>query len=249
MDEEQLIVVAGEYVLGTLDPAEREAFVRRMADDPAAAQAVTEWRMRLGPLGTAAREVPPPAHLWPAIEERIGLIEPVVPAEILAVNDNRVSPWWRSGAVAASLAALVLAGVAFTPGRHAVPDAAPPIAAASAEMPTYVSAVTREGAEPALLITLDPETGKAVVRAIGLTPPQKKSLELWYIGGGRAPKSMGLVEGDMEKAMMLGDAMRNRDKLDDSMFAISVEPEGGAPAGKPTGTIMYTGKVRQVSGT
>jgi len=186
------------------------------------------------------RQVEPPAHVWQAIEARIDGTPDV------AANDNRVSPWWRSGAVAASVAALLFAGIALAPRS---PVQAPQVATAPAAMPTYVSAVTREGTEPALLITLDSKTGKAVVRAIGLTPPQKKSLELWYIGGGREPKSMGLVSGDKRMEMMLTDAMAHHDKLDESLFAISVEPEGGAPAGKPTGDIVYTGKVMAVSGT
>ena len=237
--DEDLITTAGEYVLGTLGPAEREAFVARLARDPLAARAVTEWHTRLEPLGMLAREVAPPDHIWPAIEARIDGVP-------VAVNDNRVSPWWRSGAVAASLAALVLAGVAFAPDRGAPPLVLP---TAPPPMPAYVSAVTREGTEPALLITLDPRTGKAVVRAIGLTPPQKKSLELWYIGGGRAPKSMGVISGDARMEMMLTDAMAKRDRLNESLFAITVEPEGGAPGGKPSGAIVYSGKVMQVSGT
>lgn len=254
MDEE-LIALAGEYVLGTLDQAERAAFLRRMASDPAALRAVADWHQRLALLGLLPAEVAPPAYVWPAIEARIDAPATAAvsaAATTGAANDNRVAGWWRGAAVAASVAALLLAGLAVMPGlKPGAGQSAPQIAIAPepAATPTYVSAVMPTGAEPALLITLDAKTGRAVVRAIGLTPPQKKSLELWYIGGGRDPQSLGLVAGDERMEMMLGDAMKHRDKLDESLFAISVEPEGGAPAGKPTGDIVYTGKVMQVSGS
>lgn len=247
--DEDLIALAGEYVLGTLDEAERADFQRRMAAEPQALQAVGEWQRTLAPLGLLARDVEPPVHIWPAIEARIAQASV---SDSPAANDNRVSPLWRSFAVAASIAALLLAALSVMPGLAPRRADEPPVIAAApqpAAMPAYVSAVTREGREPALLITLDSRTGKTIVRAIGLTPPQKKSLELWYIGGGRQPESMGLVSGNERMEMMLDDAMSHGDKLDDSMFAISVEPEGGAPNGKPSGDIVYTGKVMRVSGT
>lgn len=249
--DEDLVAAAGEFVLGTLTDTERADFLRRIASDPAALQAVADWHRRLAPLGLLASEVAPPAHVWLAVEARIDAAAPAMEPSVHA-NDNRVSSWWRGIAVAASIVALLLAGLSVFPALAPGPGGpSPQLASAptSLAVPTYVSAVTREGAEPALLITLDSKTGMAVVRAIGLTPPQKKSLELWYIGGGREPRSMGLVSGNERMEMMLGDAMKNRDRLDESLFAISVEPEGGAPAGKPTGDIMYTGKVMRVAGT
>ena len=114
---------------------------------------------------------------------------------------------------------------------------------------SYVAAVTAKGAEPALLVTIDAATGRAIVRAIGLTPPVRKSLELWYIGEGRDPQSLGLVAGDARREMPLGPMMARGDRLNASTFAVTAEPEGGAPAGKPTGAIIYSGKPLAVSGT
>ncbi len=39
-------MVAGEYVLGTLDAAEHKAFQRRLLTDPAAVAAVSGWQDR-----------------------------------------------------------------------------------------------------------------------------------------------------------------------------------------------------------
>lgn len=242
--DEALTGQAGEFVLGTLDAAERAAFLRDLARDGDAVRAVAEWQARLAPLATSVPDVAPPDHVWAGIAARLDAQDAPV-----AANDNRVAAWWRAGAVAASLAALLLAGVAFNPSRRAPVASEPIVAQAPVAGASYVSALSREGAEPALLVTLDAKTGKAVIRAIGLTPPDRKSLELWYIGGGRDPQSLGLVSGDRRIETVLAEALAQRDRLDQSQFAISVEPEGGAPAGKPTGAIVYSGKVLAISGT
>ncbi len=232
---DDLDATAGEYVLGTLDAAERADFIRRLAVDQEARGLVAAWGARLEPLLERSPEVTPPAGVWPAIEARIAP----------AANDNRVSPFWRSAAISASLLAVAGGALALRP-----PPPAPVIfAAAPPAGPSYVAAVTAKGAEPALLVTIDAATGRAVVRAIGLTPPARKSLELWYIGAGHDPQSMGLVSGNTRVEMPMGKAMARGDKLDASQFAITVEPEGGAPAGAPTGEIMYSGKVMPVSAT
>ena len=83
----------------------------------------------------------------------------------------------------------------------------------------------------------------------GLTPPARKSLELWYIGAGHDPESVGLVSGDGRMEMALDKMMARGDRLDASKFAITAEPPGGAPAGVPTGEILYSGRVMPVSAT
>lgn len=237
--DEALLIAAGEYALGTLDEEEKRTFLARLASEAEAVEALAFWRARLAPLAATAVEASPPAYVWPRIEARLG------------VNDNvptpgGVSPWWRIGTLAASAAALMLGAIALRPDAEPVAAPVPaPIAAAPVvqPQPAYVAAVTAEGREPALLVTLDPATGKAMIRAIGLTPPQKKSLELWYIGKDQAPESLGLVAGDGEIEVILRDAMERGDPMEAGVFAITLEPEGGGPGGKPTGPVMYQGKI------
>ncbi|TVV73471.1 anti-sigma factor [Sphingomonas solaris] len=231
---DDMAATAGEYVLGTLDPTGRAAFAARLLADPAARAAVAAWEERLAPLLADAPGVTPPAGLWNGIEARIGA------AGDTASNDNRVSPVWRGAAIAASLVAVLGGTLAMRPQ----PVAAPPVLARGA---SYVAAVTAKGAEPALLVTIDRATGHAVVRAIGLTAPARKSLELWYIGPGRDPRSLGLVSGDMRAEMPLAPMLAKGDRLGAALFAITAEPAGGAPAGAPTGEILYSGKPMMVS--
>ena len=239
--DEDLIVTAGEYVLGTLEGEELDRFVLRLATDRAAADAVAEWRARFALLLFHAPGAMPPAGVWQGISAHLDR-----PAS--AANDNLVSRGWRSTAIAASMAAILLAAFALRPQTSA-PVAPAPIQVAEAPRAAYVAAVAAEEAQPALLITFDPRSGKAVIRALSLTPPALKSLELWYIGAGKAPRSLGILQRNGRSERRVDPAFFRGDRLEASTFAVSVEPRGGAPAGVPTGQILYTGKVLALNGT
>jgi len=74
-DDVVLDELAGEYVLGTLDAAERDRFEARLRDDPAAAAAVADWQARLQPLADSRPEAPP-ARVWDAVARAIGAAPP-----------------------------------------------------------------------------------------------------------------------------------------------------------------------------
>jgi anti-sigma factor ChrR (cupin superfamily) len=67
--------LAAEYVLGLLDAVERDALERRMADAPAARDAVSAWTRRLMPLHASTPPEAPPPALWAAIQARTGAAE------------------------------------------------------------------------------------------------------------------------------------------------------------------------------
>ena len=71
MDDDDRDALAGEYVLGTLDPAERSAAEARMAADPHFRAAVAAWEKRLQPLGETAVPVAPHDSVWQRIEARL----------------------------------------------------------------------------------------------------------------------------------------------------------------------------------
>jgi anti-sigma-K factor RskA len=101
-----------------------------------------------------------------------------------------------------------------------------------------VAVVNRGGDAPALIIRVDLASGQVFVRPVSTKVPTGKSLELWYIGAGKAPRSMGLVDGGPLR-MTLPEGAR----VDKASFAVTVEPEGGSPTGGPTGPIVYSGQL------
>ena len=219
---------AAEYVLGTLPAAERDAFERERSGDPTLAAAVRGWERRLAPLSLAAPETTPPGAVWQAIAGALHA------AGNGAANDNRVALLsrqvrrWRltaagAGLLAAGLAALVVA------------DRPPPAPPAT----RYVAVVQGGGALPALVVSVDTAAGTAQVRPVSVETPNGRSLQLWYVGAGAAPKPLGLVGADASRVALPPEAGR----ATDGVFAVSVEPPGGSPTGQPTGQVLYTGKL------
>ncbi|KKC27352.1 anti-sigma factor [Sphingomonas sp. SRS2] len=216
-------MLAGEYVLGTLDEAERRAFQRRLLTDPAAVAAVATWQQRLSPLLLAVPDVAAPATLWPAIE-----------AGSTAANDNRVRRW-QVATAAAALVALVTSGLALRPPPR---PATQPVAA---QQPLFqsVAALSESGGAPALLVTYDPGTKKMRVTPVNVSPRPGHSMELWVIAGKAAPKSIGLMHDEGATAL---DRMA-LDMRQQMTIAVSVEPKGGSPTGLPTGPVIYSGQM------
>lgn len=218
---------AGEYVLGTLDEAERKAFQRRLLTDPQAVAAVAAWQDRLSPLLLATAEADPPAGLWPRIDRTSS-----------AANDNRSVRRWQVATAAAAIVAIFSTGVALRPHEVAV---TPQVAQQQPASPLFqsVAALSETGGSPALLVTYDPATKMMRVVPVNVAPRPGHSMELWMIAGKAAPKSIGLMP---DKGATALDKM-TLDMAQDMMIAVSVEPEGGSPTGLPTGPVVYSGRM------
>jgi anti-sigma-K factor RskA len=230
---------AAEYVLGTLDAAERAKFAVSLAADPAARAAVSAWERRLAPLSAAVPEEAPPSALWERIESALPGAQASAGRALrviergLANSDNTAAlqvsiDRWRGGALAAG--ALAASLLMFIGGRG--------IAPAPGEADSYVAVVNRGGDQPALIVRVDLASGSVFVRPVAAQAPEGKSLELWYIDAGKAPKSMGVVSGNtFQMALPAGL------KPEKASFAVTVEPKGGSPTGAATGPVIYSGKL------
>ena len=80
-------------------------------------------------------------------------------------------------------------------------------------------------------------------RTVGALPQPGKSYELRVLGGGRdKPQSLGVIDASFRiPANMLG--KMDPSAMNDTMFAVSLEPEGESPTSQPTGPVMFTGKL------
>lgn len=221
-------MIAGEYVLGTLDDGERRAFQRRLLTDPAAVAAVATWQDRLSPLLLTVPEVAPPPTLWTKVD-----------AASRPANDNGLLRRWQAATAAAALLAVISTGLALRP--RPAPSPAPIVAQTAGQPPLFqsVAALSEQGGAPALLVTYDPESRKMRVTPVNVSPRPGHSLELWVIAGKAAPKSIGLMPDK-------GAAALERMALDlhqQMTIAVSVEPRGGSPTGLPTGPVIYSGQM------
>ncbi|MGO9135442.1 MAG: anti-sigma factor domain-containing protein [Methylovirgula sp.] len=232
---EEIELQAAEYVLGTLSRDERAAFEALLATNDDAQRAVDTWQQRLAPLAATLHEQAPPAAVWSAIERRLqessGESSSTLPIEALALSTAELRASrnrWRFCAIAASAFAACIA--LFAIDRVVIEKRE----AATA----YVAVVNRGGDLPALIIRVDLATHSVFVRPVATQVPEGRSLELWYIGQGKAPKSMGLVDKEPRKIPLPTSA-----HVEQASFAVTVEPLGGSPTGKATGPIVYSGQL------
>ena len=250
-DEHDFDLVAAEYVIGTLDGAERLAFGHRLATDLAAKRAVEGWERRLAGLAGSLDPSPVAPDVWPRIERAINasaargpspgprsIVEPAArPFELIDGGAFLATPRlrasrnrWRAAALlSGSIAAALLV---FVGERSLVGPELPP------ESLSYVAAVNRGGDKPALIVRVDLRTHQVFVRPVAAETPAGHSLELWYIGDNKPPRSMGLVDGAPETMQVPTGTDATK-----ASFAVSVEPPGGSKTGAPTGPVVYSGSL------
>jgi anti-sigma-K factor RskA len=70
-EDDDIDGLTGEYVLGSLDPAERADINARRRADMSLARAIEAWQCRLYPLSEAAPGISPPSHFFGSILSRI----------------------------------------------------------------------------------------------------------------------------------------------------------------------------------
>ncbi|GGK23987.1 anti-sigma factor [Salinarimonas ramus] len=239
--------LAGEYVLGTLPPAERVAFEARLPREPALARAVADWQERLAPLAEAVDPVEPPADLLARIEARLegraaGSVATAAGAagerggDVVSLDEvrrlRRSLAGWRLAAGGLGVLAAALVAVAIlAPGTFA------PLPPDEPAAERYVAVVDRGGELPALIVQVDVASGLVRVRAPAAEAPPEQALELWLVADGDAPRSLGLVE-DASDIRIEPAVARS---APGATLAVSVEPPGGSPTGAPTGPVVYTG--------
>ena len=224
---EPLEAMAGEYVLGTLSAAERLEAQSLLSQNEAFAAAVDLWTRRLTPLLLATRAIAPSPQLRERILASIGAASPSGNVVDLA---KRVS-FWRGVSLAASAIAAALAlFILFKPAPEVAPG-------------NYVAVLQPDGPGPAFVASIDVKDGTISVKRLGSQAEAGKTYELWAVGGGRAaPQSLGVIDASLKiPAGQLGKV--DPATLNETVFAISLEPQGGSPTGAPTGPVLYTGKL------
>lgn len=230
--------LAAEYALGTLRGAARARFGRWMREDAALRRRVGEWEARLVPMAASVQEKSPPARVWETIVSRIG-----------ARARERATLWeslgfWRALGLAASgmAAALLAVAVVVQPAQRPAPP------------PVIVQVPSNEVGAAYLAVLSDPKTQKPVLLVSAgrkssdlfvktLDPSihvDAKSLELWALPAGGAPRSLGVLGADDRMKFRLH-AVADESLGNVPALAVSLEPRGGSPTGAPTGPVLFSG--------
>lgn len=242
---EDLQVLAGEYVLGTLPAATRNTVLQRLATDTALQQAVAEWESRLLPLAQLAEPVTPPAELWTRIDHSLQAASESLKASLSAQQRSRSASapsgerWWNHLGLWRGLAgsgfamAAVLATVLVT---RMAPVAAPP--------QFMVVLVAPQDKAPGWVVQASSPQQISLIPLGVMEVPADKALEFWTKADDwNGPVSLGLVKPGQPLQIPL-------DKLPplqpNQLFELTLEPPTGSPIGKPTGPIQFIGRAVKV---
>ena len=113
-EDDDIDGLAAEYVLGSLDPAERRQVDARRNTDASLAAAIAAWERRLGPLSDRGRDVTPPAHVFDGILSRISgeAAQSAGTADVVPLR-RASGRRWLLAAGAGALAACLALGVVW----------------------------------------------------------------------------------------------------------------------------------------
>ena len=231
-DNEDIDALAGEFVIGTLDAQERTMVAARRLREPDLDSAILAWERRLSPLNEIVGETPPRDELFAKLLRRIdGQSESSLDGSTVVQLRRRLE-FWRATALAASA---IAAGLVLFVGVGQF--------ASRSKQPNLVAVLQKDAASPAFLVTVNIDDRLMTVQPIAAKHPEGKSYELWIVQDSLgAPKSLGVIDqGTAATRPTL--AAYKPDVIESATYAVSLEPEGGSPTGKPTGPVVFAGKL------
>ena len=219
--------LAAAYAFGSLRGGARRRFETLARQSPALRATALLWQERLAAMTELQPEEAPSPNVWKRIA--IALRQE---AEAAAPKPAPRTGFWRAAALAGGFAALV----AFTMSGYLGSQlqqlsAAPEI--------RYVAMLEDEQSAPAVLVTFDARRGTLTLKRLGsYREDPGKSLQLWALPPAGGPRSLGVLGRDERMILTAGEGeVRQVPAL-----AISLEPQGGAPAGSgPTGPVLFKG--------
>ena len=224
----RLDALAAAYVLGTLSGRARARLAHIARTDTVVRATIRAWEERLAPFAEAAPPINPSPQVWKRVALRLGL--PANPQLERGPWWTRVG-FWRGFAVASFAAAL---GLTFALMQVAVAPGDP-----------IVVVLAAQDQPPALVATMERDSRTMTVKVVGGAPvPPDRSLELWMLPQGAAPRSLGVVPstgvGRVTLPALPDVAIANVPAL-----AVSLEQRGGSTTGAPQGPVLYTGRVEK----
>lgn len=221
-------MLAAEYVLGTLRGPARRRFERLARADAALRAEQYFWEARLGRLAAKITPVTPAPTVWISLQRRIQSGNTVPLRKPAAVPPRPASRrgMWAGMAVAAALIVVVM----FSQQRPE-PAKPPPVVQAQ---PAFIAQLKVPDSSMQWNVRFTPG-GEMTVDASGDYPQLgAHSMELWWLSP-QGPVALGLLpvqgSGRMSppKEMAAGGEIK---------LAVSLEPQGGSPTGKPTGPVL-----------
>ena len=229
--------------------AARRRFEALARDNATLRAAALIWQGRLASVAELQPQAAPSPAVWKRIENPINADK-----QAQAMQAARITPvapggwwaspgWWRGVAAAGALATVV----ALVTGLNLNTRLSGQVQELTAKLSAapeiqHVAVLADDRAEASMLVTFDPKNGRLLLKRVGAFREQAdKSLELWALPPGAAPKSLGVLGADPVIRLTAAD----RDVRELPTLAISLEPKGGVPPGSgpsgPSGPVLFKG--------
>lgn len=228
---DELDALAGEYVLGLLDPAAAGAVEARLAREPALRAAVANWRERLQELDDTADALAPSAAIWTRIEGSLGRAAPIGKIERRASGRTLQGVWdslpiWRTAGLAGAALSMALALALLVAPR-------------GAPQPTVIAVLLSSDATPGAIVEVFGNDRTVVVPLVDIPVPEGRTLQVWTLPDpAKGPVSLGLMPTAQRASLDSGALPSPRH---DQLYEITLEPQTGSPTGRPTGPILFKG--------
>ncbi len=224
MSEDDEMLLAGEYALGSLDLAEMRDAEARAAREPGFAAEIAYWQDRLSTLSALVPPMQPPSALWSRLAIAIG--HPDAPRK-----KSGAGFWKGTTAVSMALAAgfALFAFLPRPPGQN--------------EEPARFAAALGPTATPARFLAETRPNGDIVVTSLdGAPAPAGRSFELWALPqGATVPVSLGILPPGQRVIRP------NQRSSAQEQLLVSDEPAGGSPSGAPSGAVLFGGRLVPLS--
>lgn len=212
----------GEYALGVMPLNERVRFAADLKNDRSLQMRVAMWDGNFAPMTDELAGVAPPPFVLGKIESRL------FPAAKPVSLFQRLGFWQAATALAFGALAFVVA----------VPQLMPPPV-----QPVPLVAVI-QGETLLVSASYNDTNGTLTVSRKRGTEADAHDFELWVIPAGSAPVSIGVLQAGEITLINLPEALKG--VIAGSTLAITDEPDGGSPTGKPTGAVLGSGTVLEI---
>ncbi len=232
--------LAAEYVLGTLHGGARRRFEEYLRSHQALRETVAKWEAYLLPLADGIAPVAPPQRVWEKIAGQLGINESQPLTRTSKQNAAKSAAsgglfhnfsFWRTLGLGASAYALALTAVLVMSDGWQAAD------------PMLTAVLEEQGI--ARMVVEQPRSGMLMVKMVKpwKTAPSN-SLQLWVMPKDGPARSIGIInqDGSTKIKMHDMDAMLT----DGLAFAVTKEPMGGSPTGKPSGMILCKGVIAKM---
>lgn len=236
---ELLELLAAGHALGTLRGGARRRFEALAREQAPVRAAALVWQGRLASMTELQPSITPDPAVWTRIRNMIDAEQSALAVErqrdaAAASEPQQRGGWlrslalWRAATAAGALATVLAAAVGLNL-RDQLRNA-----------PTvqYVAVLNDDKAAASMLVTFDPKKKQLVLQRVGsYNEGNDKSLQLWALPLGGAPRSLGVL--DNAPALRLS---ASESDVRVPALAISLEPKGGVPSeGGPTGPVLFHG--------